>query len=104
MKKGILLCFCLLLSCIVYGQKSKFNKIGPNYNAVLAEELDSIHVSDQKYRKEIRGIQKKYGEESKELKALWDTIKRKDSINLIKVEAIFDKYGWLGHCEYVRAS
>ena len=40
--------------------------------------------------------QSKYGGKSKEMDDLWKIIKEKDSVNLIKVKAIIDKYGWLG--------
>lgn len=67
-----------------------------NLNRPLANRLDSIYTEDQKYRRMIGDIEKKYGYESKEMKALWNTIRQKDSINLIKVTAILDQFGWLG--------
>jgi len=62
----------------------------------LAAQLDSIYLDDQKYRQQIDTIEKKYGWESKEMKSLWKVMEEKDSINLIKVKNILDKYGWLG--------
>lgn len=67
-----------------------------NLNKPLADRLDSIYNEDQKYRQMIGDIDKKYGYESNEMKNLWNTIRQKDSINLIKVTAILDKHGWLG--------
>ena len=34
--------------------------------------------------------------DSKEVKDVWKIIRAKDSINLIKITTILDKYGWLG--------
>ncbi len=62
----------------------------------LVQQLDSIRIEDQKYRQMIKGIGQKYGYESKEMKDLWKIINKKDSINLIKITGILDKYGWLG--------
>jgi len=67
-----------------------------NLNKPLVAILDTIYVEDQKYRQQIEGIEKKFGRESKEMSELWTTIAEKDSINLIKVKMILDKYGWLG--------
>jgi len=79
-------------------EKIKHNKdkAEANLNKPLVATLDSIHVEDQKYRQQIDGIQKKYGWKSKEMKDLGKIINEKDSINLIKIKAILDKYGWLG--------
>jgi hypothetical protein len=71
-------------------------KAEANLNKPLTAKLDSIYVEDQKYRQQIDEIDKKYGWESKEMQELWKTIHEKDSINLIKVKGILDKYGWLG--------
>lgn len=67
-----------------------------NYNRPLIAKLDSVLIDDQKYRQEINEIDQKYGWESKEMKDLWKIISEKDSINLIIVKSILDKYGWLG--------
>jgi hypothetical protein len=71
-------------------------KAEANLNKPLVAILDSIYVEDQKYRMQIDGIEKKYGWDSKEMQAHWKIINEKDSINLIKVKDILDKYGWLG--------
>jgi hypothetical protein len=72
------------------------NKAEANLNKPLVNKLDSIYADDQNYREMIADVENKYGHESKELSELWRTIKEKDSINLIKVEALLTKYGWLG--------
>lgn len=79
-------------------EKIKQNKdrAEANLNKPLVAILDTIYAEDQKYRQQIEGIEKKYGWESKEMNDHWKIINEKDSINLIKVKAILDKYGWLG--------
>lgn len=76
--------------------KQNKDKAEANLNKPLVAILDSIYVEDQMYRQQIDGIEKKYGWESKEMKDHWKIINEKDSINLIKVKSILDKYGWLG--------
>ena len=76
--------------------KQNKDKAEANLNKPLVVILDSIYFEDQTYRKQIDGIEKKYGWESKEMKDHWKIINEKDSINLIKVKSILDKYGWLG--------
>jgi len=76
--------------------KANKEKLEVNLDKALVAQLDSIHTEDQKYRMQIDEIDKKYGWESKEMKALWKIINEKDSINLIKVKFILDKYGWMG--------
>jgi len=62
----------------------------------LVSKLDTIMQDDQKYRMKISKIETKYGKDSKEMKDLWQTINKYDSIDLIKTTAIIDKYGWPG--------
>ena len=71
-------------------------KAEANLNKPLVARLDTIYAEDQQYRKQIDGIEKKYGWDSKEMKSLWEIINEKDAINLIKVMGILDQYGWLG--------
>lgn len=65
-------------------------------NKPLVAELKQIFKDDQGPRLEIDSVQKKYGNNSDQMKALWKKIGRLDSIDLIKVTAILDKHGWLG--------
>jgi hypothetical protein len=76
--------------------KQNKDKSEANLNKPLVAILDSINIEDQKYRKQSNEIEKKYGWDSKEMQEHWKLISEKDSINLIKVKAILDKYGWLG--------
>ena len=76
--------------------KANKNKSEANLNKPLVKQLDSIYTDDQKYRIQIDEIGKKFGYESKEMKALWKIVNEKDSINLIEIKNILEKYGWLG--------
>lgn len=76
--------------------KQNKEKVEANLNKPLVAELDSIYTEDQKYRLQINEIEKKYGWESNEMKSHWKIINEKDSINLIKIKLLLDKYGWLG--------
>jgi len=67
-----------------------------NLDKPLVAMLDTIFREDQNYRLQIDETEKKYGWESDEMKALFNIIKEKDSINLIKVRKILDDRGWLG--------
>lgn len=76
--------------------KSNKEKSEPNLNELLAAQLDTIFLEDQTYRNEINKITQQYGFQSKEMQAHGRVIRQKDSANVIKVQAILDKYGWLG--------
>ncbi len=60
------------------------------------KQIEDMSVEDQKYRKQLDSVEKRFGTESIEIKALWKTIHAKDSVNKIAVIQIIDKYGWLG--------
>ncbi len=62
----------------------------------LAVLLDSIYSEDQKYRIQSSDIEAKYGWGSKELENVRKIIRKTDSSNLVIVQSILDKYGWLG--------
>ncbi len=76
--------------------KQNKDKAEANFNKPLVAQLDSILIEDQIYRKQIKNVEKEFGNESKEMITLWKTINEKDSVNLIKVKSILDTYGWLG--------
>ncbi|MBK1894345.1 DUF6624 domain-containing protein [Chryseobacterium paridis] len=76
--------------------KQNQEKAEASLNKPLVTKLSNINEEDQKYRQQIEGIEKKYGADSKEMQEHWKTIAKKDSVNLIEVKAILDKYGWLG--------
>ena len=62
----------------------------------LESELVTILGEDQKYRLQIGAVQKKSGGDSTEMRELWKVINEKDAANLVRVEAILDRRGWLG--------
>jgi hypothetical protein len=82
---------------IIEQVKLNKDKADANLNKPLVNELDSIFIEDQKYRNQLPSIEEKFGRDSKEIKVQWRKIQSKDSINLIKVKNILDKYGWLGY-------
>ena len=90
MKKHILTFCCIIVIRFVFGQTQA------SLHKPLVLQLDSIHTEDQTYRRMLMDSVTKYGWESKEIKELGKIIHERDSINLIKVKAILDKYGWLG--------
>ncbi len=65
-------------------------------NKKLASELEGILNDDQKYRGELDSVQAAFGFDSKEVRNVWNSINLQDSIDLVKVERILKKYGWLG--------
>lgn len=67
-----------------------------NLDKPLVAILDTIYNEDQGLRREIKTIEETYGRDSNEMKAHWDAIAKKDSINLIKIQKILDERGWLG--------
>ena len=74
-------------------QKTKI-EIEKHYDKKLVTVLDKIYFDDQSTRSQIRSKEEKYGRDSKEMRAFWQTILKKDSINLIKVSNILDTQGW----------
>jgi hypothetical protein len=84
------------LVSIVKSNKEKAEKAEKNLDKSLVTILNSIFKEDQSYRRQIREIEKTYGTDSEEVKAQWETINEKDSINLIVIKNILDKRGWLG--------
>jgi len=62
----------------------------------LAHMLDSIFDEDQRYRRQLDHMEKQYGRGSDEMKALWRTMGRVDSTNLLLVSKILDERGWQG--------
>lgn len=63
-----------------------------NYLTAIAVQLDTIYNTDQKYRRQWQALNyQKQGNEE-----LIKLINKSDSINLIKVKLILNRYGWLG--------
>lgn len=76
--------------------EKKLVAIEANYDKPLQAELLAIYDEDQKYRIQMNDVQKKFGQNSKEMQDLWKITNQKDSINLIKIKKILDEKGWVG--------
>jgi hypothetical protein len=76
--------------------KQNKEKAEANLDKPLVAQLDSIYTEDQQCRLQIEDIEKNFGWDSEEMKALFEIMNEKDSINLIKIKAILDTRGWLG--------
>jgi hypothetical protein len=84
-----LLTFFFMFCSLVSGQDNK------SFSDITNELLPLDHL-DQQYRNQLDETIARFGVDSKEFKTLNKNMKTTDSLNLIKVEAIIDKYGWLG--------
>jgi hypothetical protein len=62
----------------------------------LMAKLDSIHTEDQKYRQDFEAVQQKYGWNAPETQNLLRQMQKADSINVLKIIEIIEKYGWPG--------
>ena len=87
MKNVFITLIILIFSTNIYSQS--------NYE-VIKGVLDSVHKTDQLFRKQINPIVEKYGWDSEEYKSLEVQMTKQDSINLIITENIIENYGWLG--------
>ncbi len=78
-------------------KKVKANKaeIEKDYDHKIEKILAQINIDDQQDRGQLGVIEEKYGHNSKQMDSLWQVINVKDSLNLIKVEKILSKKGWL---------
>lgn len=85
-----------ILSIVLLVFSSCQNNKSKNQYVKLTEELESIFETDQSLRIIVDSVEHKYGFESKETQEIWQKIHENDSINLIKIDSIISKYGWLG--------
>lgn len=79
--------------------KDNKEKAEVGLNKPLVKQLDSIHDQDQRYRLQMDEVEKKYGRNSAEMQKLWSEMAYHDSLNLVRVKSILEKYGWLGPSE-----
>lgn len=61
----------------------------------LTAVLNRVYRDDQKYRGEVSSYIEKYGIRSSEVKALSKKMSTVDSLNIIVIKEIINKYGWL---------
>jgi hypothetical protein len=86
--KMFLVFFILLpFSSLLLGQDTTYTSV--------TKQLLAIDELDQLYRNQINDVEVKYGGDSKEMKDLFKKMEVTDSLNLVQVEAILQKYGWL---------
>lgn len=88
MKLKLLAVFFITCPLTTFGQDIIYKEI--------TQQLLSIDESDQKYRNQIDETISHFRNNSKEAKELFKNMKTTDSLNLIQVEKILSKYGWLG--------
>lgn len=69
------------------------------YNQQLKKELDQLYFDDQDVRIKYIEASKKSGPTNRVLDSLMKRMVIIDSINIIKVSSILDKYGWLKSSE-----
>lgn len=64
----------------------------------IRETLEQVWDNDQKYRSSFNSVEllRKYGKDSKEVKAILCECAKLDEINLEIITNIINKYGWLG--------
>jgi len=87
----------LLLSFLIhFATGQSLDKPELSFNTKIAIQLDSIHGEDQKLRLKTAEIENKSGFQSQEMQNHWRMIHKKDSMNVIEVTKILDKFGWLG--------
>jgi hypothetical protein len=81
---------------LVSEMQSVLDKREANYDKPLQAKLLAIYEDDQPIREQYNSAQKEFGHQSKQVDSLGRIMMYKDSINLIKVTEILDKYGWVG--------
>ncbi|MCK6692024.1 MAG: hypothetical protein L6Q97_07965, partial [Thermoanaerobaculia bacterium] len=81
---------------LVSAMQQELDRMEANLDKPLQVGLLQILEDDQKFRKQIGEIEKKYGFQSVEMQELWRKMAEMDSINLIKVTAILAQHGWVG--------
>jgi hypothetical protein len=92
--KSYFACISMLIICnIAFCQHAPLTLVQKDS---IIEVLAKAAVSDQMYRSQLESMQSKYGGDSPEMKHLFKNMAAADSLNLLKVAAIIDKFGWLG--------
>jgi len=81
---------------LVSEMQSVVDKREANYDKPLQAKLLEIYEDDQPIRQQYISAQKEFGHQSRQVDSLGRIMMYKDSINLIKVIEILDKYGWVG--------
>ena len=90
----------IVISCqLSEGTQLNEVEIFPNEFSDIRSILDSIGITDQMHRNEIDSIKKEFGLASAQMERHWAKMRKTDSSNLVIVEEILDKCGWLSETE-----
>lgn len=76
--------------------QKQVEKIEANYDKPLQAKLLAIYNDDQPIRYQYIEAEKEFGRQSPQVDSLGKRMMYMDSINLVKVTAILDTYGWIG--------
>ncbi|HEX2630744.1 MAG TPA: DUF6624 domain-containing protein [Chitinophagaceae bacterium] len=76
--------------------KAKLEKMRKGYNVELQNELLAIYKDDQDERNRYGELNRLYPGDKAKLDSMQRRMLSVDSINIAKVSAILDKYGWVG--------
>ncbi|GHT56975.1 hypothetical protein FACS18945_0040 [Bacteroidia bacterium] len=76
--------------------QKKLDEIEADYDKPLQGKLLTIFEDDQGIRHKFIFARNKFGHPNKQVDSLAQIMRYKDSLNLIKIEEILDKYGWVG--------
>ncbi|ARS37359.1 DUF6624 domain-containing protein [Pontibacter actiniarum] len=83
-------------AALVQGLEKKVAALEAGYNKPLKAQLERIYETDQAIRLKVEPTQKEFGNDSPEMKALWEEMRQVDEQNKIEVVAILEKHGWPG--------
>lgn len=89
---NILLAFACWTTTLMCGDTAA----KPSVYDTVALELRVIDYADRRYRLQMDDTSRKYGFNSRQMKALFRKMEIADSVNLVKVDSLINKYGWLG--------
>jgi hypothetical protein len=90
--------FPLFLSTLVFCRADTLPRVAltPAERDSIVRVLFTVDEDDQKYRSQLSDLEEKKPVDSAAWKEIMVRMREADSINLIKVRAIVDKYSWLG--------
>lgn len=76
--------------------QKQMNILSANYDKPLQKELLDIYTEDQGIRGDFMKIYKDPNSDKKKIDSIGKLMRKKDSINLIKIIKILDEKGWVG--------
>jgi hypothetical protein len=92
MKRICLVFILILIKTTLFAQVNSFVIDSSKFNKQLTLTLDTIYHDDQTDRLKLPALKSN----QPALDSLWKIIRKKDTLNLIKVEKILNTYGWQG--------